>query len=70
METIPCLEIPEILQEALRTQLHKDLGHLGIQRTYKLIRRQYHWKGLYKSVEDLSKKCILCQKVNLKQETC
>ena len=68
-ETIACLEIPESLQETVWTQLHKDLGHLGIQRTYGLIRRKYPWKGLYKSIVDFNAKCLPCQEVNWKQET-
>ena len=69
-ETIPCLEIPERLQETVWTEFHKDLGHSGIQRTYELIRGQYHWKGLYKSIVYFNAKCIPCKEVNMKQETC
>ena len=60
--------IPESLYKALWTQLYKDLGHLGFQRTYIMIRRQYHWKDSFRSIVDLNTKCIPCQDVNLKQE--
>ena len=69
-ETIPCLEIPESLQETVWTQLCKDLGHLAIQKKYELIRGQLYWKGLYKSIGDFNTKCIPCHEVNLRQETC
>ena len=68
-ETILCLELPESLQETVWTQVHKDLGHLGIQRTYKLIRWQYHWKCFPKYIADFSTLCIPCQENNVKQET-
>ena len=41
-ENEPGLEIPKSLQETVWKQLHKDLGHLGIQRTHASLRRQYN----------------------------
>ena len=37
---MPCLEIHDSLQETVWTGFHKDLEHLGIQRTYELRMRQ------------------------------
>ena len=39
---VPSSEMPEALQKAVWTYMYKELGHLSVQRTHELIRRQQH----------------------------
>lgn len=41
----------------------KSTGHPGIDKTIKLVTRDYLWKGLRKDVEEYIKNCDTCHKV-------
>ena len=47
------LVIPELLQRDFLHHYHTSLegGHQGIGRTYQRIRAKFHWRGLYRSVQ-------------------
>ena len=47
------LVIPELLQQDFLHHYHTILegGHQGIGRTYQRIRSNFHWRGLYRSVQ-------------------
>ena len=42
-------------------------GHLGIEKTYDRIAREYYWKGVYYDVVTLIKECVECQKYEVVQ---
>ncbi|POM74053.1 LOW QUALITY PROTEIN: Reverse transcriptase [Phytophthora palmivora] len=57
------LVIPKTLYQDI---LHHYLvslegGHQGIGRTYQRIRDQFHWRGLYKSVQRYVGECVDCE---------
>ena len=55
-----------VILRALTTQIlrmvHDELGHNGTHRTYTLLKRLYHWRGLKPSVEKHIKMCYQCQR--------
>ncbi|OWY93973.1 reverse transcriptase, partial [Phytophthora megakarya] len=57
------LVIPETLQQDILHHYHTSLqgGHQGVGRTYDRIRDQFHWRGLYKSVQRYVGECIDCE---------
>ena len=57
----PRLYIPKKIRGDLLRQLHDDIGHIGIDKTYKLIGRKYYWPGLYKDVTKHVNSCVVCQ---------
>lgn len=40
------LVLPAVLKEQVRTQLHQDHGHEGIERTAELVRQCCYWPGM------------------------
>ena len=53
--------IPEKLRSEVLDQCHRKLGHMGIEKTYELIMRNYYWPKLFNDVIDHVKKCVTCQ---------
>ncbi|KAL1925479.1 uncharacterized protein VTP21DRAFT_362 [Calcarisporiella thermophila] len=49
----------QLLQEAHDTP---TAGHQGVERTYELIRRHYHWKKMHRTVQRFVKSCTVCQR--------
>ena len=41
-------------------QCHRKLGHMGVEKTYGLIMRNYYWSKLFNDVVDQLKKCVTC----------
>ena len=39
-------------------------GHLGRDKTYHKIAERFHWKMLWKDVEEYTKTCSVCQTTN------
>ena len=62
------LEIPKSLQKGIIENVHAScLQHLGRDKTYHMIKKQYHWKGLTTMVRDYVNQCVTCQSRNLQQ---
>ena len=57
------LVVPETLQQDFLHHYHVSLegGHQGIGRTYYRIRSRFHWRGLYKSVQQYVGACTDCE---------
>ena len=53
--------IPEKLRSEILDYCHRKLGHMGIEKTYWLIMRNYYWPKLFDDVVDHVKKCVTCQ---------
>ena len=53
--------IHEKLRSGVLDQCHRKLGHMGIEKTYGLIMRNYYWPKLFNDVVDHVKKCVTCQ---------
>ena len=57
------LVIPESLQQDFLHHYHTSLegGHQRSGRTYQRIRKQFHWKGLFRSVQRYVGTCVDCK---------
>ena len=42
-------------------QVHKNIGHSGIHKTYKAVQEKYYWESLFTDVYDVLKCCKTCQ---------
>lgn len=60
------LYVPGHLTEKVLSNYHQVV-HLGIDKTYDVIRNQYYWPNLYKQVYDHVSKCVPCQTRNLQK---
>ena len=64
-EPVLRLMVPEGLRQDVLHQFHERLGHMGIDKVFYSIRRQYYWKGLYTDVLRHVTKCTTCKERNL-----
>ncbi len=48
-------------QRRLIQNLHTELGHRGLEVTFKRISTGYWWKGMYKDVREALRSCLDCQ---------
>ena len=55
------LVIPKAWRYTILVETHDKMGHQGNNRTYFLIKRQYHWKGMTKDVKDYIQRCPACR---------
>ena len=55
------LVIPKAWRYTILVKTHDKIGHQGNNRTYSLIKQQYHWKGMAKDVKDYIQQCPACQ---------
>ena len=57
------LVVPEQLLQYFLLHYHTSLegGHLGIGRSYQRIRANFHWRGLYRSVQRYVGECVDCE---------
>lgn len=60
-EVRPRLYVARSLRSSILAQHHDTLGHMGIDKTYRLISRKYYWPALYKEVTAYVNSCITCQ---------
>ena len=42
-------------------QVHKNIGHSGIYKTFKAVQEKYYWESLFTNVYDVLKCCKTCQ---------
>ena len=42
-------------------------GHLGVDKTYARLARDFYWPGCYRDVADYVRGCLVCQKVKPSQ---
>ena len=53
--------IPKMLRQEILDQCQEQVGHMGIDRTYELIGKNYFWSRLYNEVVDYVTRCITYQ---------
>jgi hypothetical protein len=55
--------VPETLQQDFLHHYHASLegGHQGIGRTFARIRKHFHWRGLFRSVQKYVGECVDCE---------
>jgi hypothetical protein len=45
--------------------VHKQCGHLGVRRTMDLLARSYQWRGMYKDVQHVVRRCEPCDRARV-----
>lgn len=53
---IPSTLIPKVIRIA-------HVTHLGVQKTYQLLQKNYWWKGMFKDTQDFVNSCDICLQV-------
>lgn len=61
------LLVPNKYRQEVLKQYHDGCAHWGIDKTFGLIRRNYHWVGLYRDVVNYVTQCITCRIRSQKQ---
>ena len=58
------LVVPSELRERVMYDTHcaPSSGHLGIDKTYDRVAREYYWKGMYYDVNNFVRECEQCQR--------
>ncbi|XP_057187744.1 retrovirus-related Pol polyprotein from transposon 412 [Triplophysa rosa] len=54
------LVLPEKYREMVMKSLHDDSGHLGLDKTYGLIKDRFYWPRMRSDVEEYCKSCARC----------
>jgi ribonuclease HI len=62
-DSIVRVVVPETLQQDFLHHYHASLegGHQGIGRTFARIRKHFHWRGLFRSVQKYVGECVDCE---------
>ena len=61
------LMVPESIKDQVMQQYHDQCAHWGMDKTYDLIRRKYHWVGLYQDVVGYVDQCVTCKQRSQKK---
>lgn len=61
------LMVPNKYKGNVLNQYHDECSHWGIDKTFDLIRQNYHWVGLYKDVLQHVSRCITCKIRSMKK---
>ena len=61
------LVLPDSLIQTALKLYHDEGGHLGMDRTYDLIRRRFYWDTAYRDVVLHVKNCVVCNGRNLQR---
>jgi hypothetical protein len=49
----------------LVASVHKQCGHLGVRRTIDLLSRSYQWRGMYRDVQHVVRRCEPCDRARV-----
>ena len=61
---VPLEDRERVLRDAHDTP---SAGHMGIEKTYDRIAREYYWKGIYHDVHTYVRECAQCQRYKIPQ---
>ena len=50
--TIKQIVLPETLRYIVYEKLHRDMGHIGVERTHQLARQRLFWPKMYSDIEE------------------
>lgn len=59
-ETVGQMVLPKEFREMVMRAMHDDIGHLGHERTYDLLRSRFFWPRMFFDVEEYIKNCREC----------
>ena len=61
------LYIPSHLKQLVTEQYHDKNGHMGIEKTYDIIKGKYYWPNMYKEIYQHVKLYVICQRRNFRK---
>ncbi|CAB0036585.1 unnamed protein product [Trichogramma brassicae] len=63
------LVVPKPLRERVMYDAHDitSSGHLGIEKTFDRVKRDYYWRGMYHDVFEYVRTCDACQRYKISQ---
>ena len=63
------LVVPREYREQVMWDAHNEAssGHLGVQKTYDRVARDFYWPGVYVDVKNYVRECVKCQKYKVAQ---
>ena len=56
--------VPASLRKTILQEVHNQLGHFGVKKTFDHVRTRFYWPGYEQDVEHWVKQCEQCQKRN------
>ena len=54
--------IPKFFLEKILHQIHNQIGHFGIHKTFDMLQKRFYWPGFHNDVENFCKSCEICIK--------
>ena len=60
--------VPKSLIKTVLQEMHDHFGHLGIDKTYSLVKRCYYWPKMIKHIQAHFNSCSLCRREQLQAE--
>ncbi|CAB0038566.1 unnamed protein product [Trichogramma brassicae] len=63
------LVVPPAQRERIMRDAHDitSAGHLGIEKTFDRVKREYYWRGMYHDVHEYVRSCDTCQRYKIDQ---
>ncbi|CAB0040813.1 unnamed protein product [Trichogramma brassicae] len=63
------LVVPPAQRERVMRDAHDitSAGHLGIEKTFDRVKREYYWRGMYHDVHEYVRSCDTCQRYKIDQ---
>ncbi|CAB0045367.1 unnamed protein product [Trichogramma brassicae] len=63
------LVVPPAQRERVMRDAHDitSAGHLGIEKTFDRVKREYYWRGMYHDVHEYVRSCGTCQRYKIDQ---
>eukprot|EP00794_Sanderia_malayensis_P005342 gene5342-6012_t len=52
--------LPKAIRDKILEEVHIQVGHFGISKTFDMLQQRFYWPGFYKSVVQFCKSCETC----------
>ena len=52
--------LPKFASFTILKEAHRQVGHLGVAKTFEMIQRRFFWPGFFKTTEEFCKSCKVC----------
>ena len=52
--------LPKFASVTILKEAHRQVGHLGVAKTFEMIQRRFFWPGFFKTTEEFCKSCKVC----------
>ena len=52
--------IPKFFSPKILHQIHAQIGHFGVHKTFDMLQKRFYWPGFHSDVENFCKSCEVC----------